>query len=97
MVYEVRDRVGVPLHVLDQEEEGLLTLIGATDGRPVSGELLLVDIGGGSSEFVVVGLDGTARAVGLPLGAARLTRELVRVRPAVLAEIEALGREVARE
>ena len=96
VVREVEGRIGVPLHVLDHAEEGLLTLIGATGGSPVSGELLLVDIGGGSSEFVAVGLDGLAHAVGLPLGAARLTRELVRSDPPSLAEIEALRREVAR-
>ncbi len=95
VVREVDGRIGVPLYVLDHAEEGLLTLIGATGGNPVSGELLLVDIGGGSSEFVAVGLDGLAHAVGLPLGAARLTRELVRSDPPSLAEIEALRREVA--
>jgi exopolyphosphatase/guanosine-5'-triphosphate,3'-diphosphate pyrophosphatase len=96
VVREVESRLGVPLHVLDHAEEGLLTLIGATGGRPVNGELLLVDIGGGSSEFVTVGLDGHAHALGLPLGAARLTRDLVRSDPPSLAEIEALRREVAR-
>ncbi len=96
VVRDAEALLGVPLHVLDHAEEGLLTLIGATGGRPVSGELLLVDIGGGSSEFVSVGLDGRAQAVGLALGATRLTRDLVRSDPPSLAEIEALRREVAR-
>ena len=97
VVYEVGKRLGVPLHILDHAEEGLLTLIGATGGSPVSGELLLVDVGGGSSEFVVVRADGAARSVGIPLGAARLTRELVRSDPPLLADIEALRAETARQ
>ncbi len=97
VVQAVTDQLAMPLHVLDHAEEGLLTLIGATGGRPVSGELLLVDIGGGSSEFVVVRPDGLVRSVGIPLGAARLTRELVRTDPPSLAEIEALRAEAARK
>jgi len=96
VVHEAGLRAGLALHVLDHAEEGLLTLIGATGGSPVRGELLLVDIGGGSSEFVVVGPDRQVRAVGLPLGAARLTQDLVKADPPSLAEIEALRREVAR-
>ncbi len=96
VIRDVEVRAGVPLHVLDQAEEGLVTLIGATGGSPVSGELLLVDIGGGSTEFVVVGAGGQPRTVGLSLGAARLTRELVHSDPPSLAEVEALRDEVAR-
>jgi exopolyphosphatase / guanosine-5'-triphosphate,3'-diphosphate pyrophosphatase len=95
VVHEVRARTGAPIHVLDHVEEGLITLIGATGGSPAVGELLLVDIGGGSSEFVVVGPGGQPRTVGLPLGAARLTRELVRSDPPSLSEIEALRQGVA--
>jgi len=90
VIHELAARTGAPVHVLDHDEEGLLTLIGATGGSPVSGELLLVDIGGGSTEFVVVGTGRPPRTVGLPLGAARLTRELVRSDPPSLREIEAL-------
>ena len=50
-----RQRTGVPLHVLTHEEEAYLTLIGVTEGRPVTHETLVVDIGGGSSEFCAVG------------------------------------------
>ncbi|HEY4754087.1 MAG TPA: hypothetical protein VIH37_12440, partial [Candidatus Limnocylindrales bacterium] len=96
VVHDAQERLGAPLHVLDHAEEGLLNLIGATGGSPVGGELLLVDIGGGSSEFVVIGPGRQTRAMGLQLGAAQLTRQLVRSDPPLLAEIEALRIEVAR-
>ena len=95
VIHEVESRAGAPFLVLDHDEEGLITLVGATGGSPVTGQLLLVDIGGGSTEFVVVGPGGQPRTLGLPLGASRLTRELVRSDPPTLTEIEALRKEVA--
>jgi exopolyphosphatase/guanosine-5'-triphosphate,3'-diphosphate pyrophosphatase len=81
---------GVPLHVLSHEEEGFLTLIGVTEGRPVEHDVLVVDIGGGSSEFVSVGPERRASAVGVRVGAARLVRGHVSSDPPTLAELAAL-------
>ena len=74
----------------------MLTLLGVTLGRPVSSEILVVDIGGGSTEFVLVGGTGPVRSSGLPLGCGRLTRELVRSDPPTLVETAALRAEVGR-
>ncbi len=65
---------GVPVHVLDHDEEGLLTFLGATGGRPHPGGLAVVDIGGGSTELVMGGPAGPLWAVGMPIGGSRLTR-----------------------
>ena len=90
VVHEVEARTGVPLHIVDHEEEGRLTLLGVTMGRTLPPEVLVVDIGGGSTELVDIRADGTVVTTGLPLGANRLTRELVRSDPPSLAELEAL-------
>jgi exopolyphosphatase/guanosine-5'-triphosphate,3'-diphosphate pyrophosphatase len=90
VVHAVETRTGVPFHVLDHAEEGLLTLLGVTRGRPLTSSLLVVDIGGGSTEFVVVDPEGHVETHGLPLGAARLTRDEVRADPPSAAELEAL-------
>ena len=74
-------RPGVPLHVLSHEEEAYLTLVGVTMGLPVGHETLVVDIGGGSSEFCAVASGGLARAAGLRLGSNRLTSRFVRDDP----------------
>ena len=73
IVHEVEAATGVPLHVLTHEEEAYLTVVGVMAGRPVDRETLVVDIGGGSSEFCVVGPTERPRAVGLQLGSDRLT------------------------
>jgi exopolyphosphatase/guanosine-5'-triphosphate,3'-diphosphate pyrophosphatase len=74
VVAEVEAATGVPLFVLSHEEEAYLTLIGVTAGQPVPHETLVVDIGGGSSEFCAVAAGGTARAAGLRIGSAGLSR-----------------------
>jgi exopolyphosphatase/guanosine-5'-triphosphate,3'-diphosphate pyrophosphatase len=77
IVADVSARTGVPLTVLEHEEEALLTLVGLTAGRAVRNDLLVVDIGGGSSELVEIGPERLARAAGIRLGAGRLTRQVV--------------------
>jgi exopolyphosphatase/guanosine-5'-triphosphate,3'-diphosphate pyrophosphatase len=96
-VHAVTTRAGVPFHVIDHDEEGLLTLLGVTGGRPLDAPTLVVDIGGGSSEIVVTEPDGSVLAGGLPIGAARLTHELVRSDPPTLAEIDALRARIRQE
>jgi exopolyphosphatase/guanosine-5'-triphosphate,3'-diphosphate pyrophosphatase len=90
VVAAVEDATGVPLHVLNHEEEGLLNLLGATAGRSIVAPLAVVDIGGGSSEIVVVDPGAHARSGGLPVGCATLTRRLVTHDPPTPEEIAAL-------
>ena len=90
IVTDVDAATGVPLHVLSHEEEGFLTLIGVTEGRAVEHDVLVVDIGGGSSEFVTVGPGRRALAVGVRAGAASLIRGYANGDPPTLAELAAL-------
>jgi exopolyphosphatase/guanosine-5'-triphosphate,3'-diphosphate pyrophosphatase len=90
IVADVEAGSGVPLHVLTHEEEAYLTLIGVTHGRPVTHETLVVDIGGGSSEFCAVGPDSIARAAGLRLGANRLTSRFATADPPTEADLSAM-------
>ena len=71
--HEIEQATGVAVHVLDQDEEGALTLLGVTAGRPIAGGLAVVDIGGGSTEIIVTGAGGIRQVIGLPVGASRLT------------------------
>lgn len=90
IVAEVSAATGVPLAVLEHEEEALLTLVGLTAGVPVTRNLLVVDIGGGSSELVEIGPGRPARAAGVQVGAGRLTRRFVDTDPPQRAQIDAL-------
>jgi exopolyphosphatase/guanosine-5'-triphosphate,3'-diphosphate pyrophosphatase len=92
----VEERTGVPLHVLTHEEEAYLTLVGVTEGRPVTRETLVIDIGGGSSEFVAVGPRTTARAVGVRVGSNRLTKRVGPADPPTAEDVAQL-RDLARD
>jgi exopolyphosphatase/guanosine-5'-triphosphate,3'-diphosphate pyrophosphatase len=96
VVAAVATRTGVRLHVLDHEEEGLLNLLGATRGRAIMVALAVVDIGGGSTEVVLVEPGTHARSGGLAIGGSSLSRRLVTHDPPTLAELDAL-RDAARE
>lgn len=92
LVAEVEAATRVPLQVLSHEEEAYLTLIGVTGGAPVHDETLVVDIGGGSSEFCVIAPGGTPHAAGLRLGSGRLTTRYASsdpIRPAAVKAIRA--------
>ena len=92
IVAEVSARTGEPLAVLEHEEEALLTLVGLTAGRAVRSDILVVDIGGGSSELVEIGPGRLARAAGVQVGAGRLTRRIVDRDPPTREHVAELGR-----
>lgn len=96
IVADVAAATDMPLHVLSHEEEAYATLIGVTEGRPVTRETLVVDVGGGSSEFCVVDASRPPRAVGIRLGSARLTDRFVVEDPPIPAEVAAM-RATARD
>ena len=54
----LRRRFQVDPRVISGDEEARLTFLGATHGRPPGDPTLVIDIGGGSTEYVV----GRARA-----------------------------------
>ncbi len=95
IVHEVAAASGVPLHVISHEEEAYLTLIGVTDGLPVTQPTLVVDIGGGSTEFCIVDAATPARAAGLRLGSARLTDRSVTHDPPTPDEVATMRAEAA--
>ncbi len=88
--------IGLPLHVLEHEEEGYLTLLGLDPGSERHRQVLVIDVGGGSTEFVVVGPGRRVHAVGVQVGGARLTSRHVAADPPAMAELAAL-RHAARE
>jgi exopolyphosphatase / guanosine-5'-triphosphate,3'-diphosphate pyrophosphatase len=77
----VRDRTGVEVEVIEGDREAHLSFLGGTRGLdPTDGPFVVVDVGGGSTEFVVGREPGRAdRAISTRIGSVRLTE---RVRPA---------------
>lgn len=90
IVHEAGTAARAPMHVVSHEEEAYLTIVGVTEGVPVTRETLVVDIGGGSSEFCIVDATHRPRAAGLRLGSARLTDQFVANDPPLASEVEAM-------
>jgi exopolyphosphatase / guanosine-5'-triphosphate,3'-diphosphate pyrophosphatase len=89
----VREALGRPLHVLTYEEEAELTVLGVLNGEPPAEATLVLDIGGGSSEVILLE-PGSDPVVGvMPVGSARLTAAHVEADPPTADEVQALRSE----
>ena len=85
----VTDVLGVEPEVISGDEEAALSFGGATAGLdPVDGPFLVMDIGGGSTEFVL-GTTAVEAAVSVDVGCVRLTERHLVTDPPTAAEVAA--------
>ena len=84
---EVLEPTGLEHNVQSHEEEALLTVLGVLDGEPSQEPLMVLDVGGGSSEVVLLepGADPVIGVV--PVGSARLTAQHVEDDPPTAEEV----------
>jgi len=88
-LHGVRERTGVELEVLSGDDEARLSFLGATTELTDDAPYLVLDIGGGSTEFVV-GDRSVDAAISIDVGSVRLTERHVRHDPPTQAEIGAV-------
>jgi exopolyphosphatase/guanosine-5'-triphosphate,3'-diphosphate pyrophosphatase len=80
---------GVGLELLPGEEEARLSFLGATSGLADPPPYLVVDIGGGSTEFIV-GTERPDALVSVDMGCVRLTEQFVHSDPPSAGELSEL-------
>jgi len=85
---EIERRYGFRVRLLSGNEEALLAFRGATLGRLLMRSVLIVDIGGGSTELVLGDAGGPSFQISLDIGAVRLTERFVHSDPPTPAELE---------
>ena len=92
----VRDRYGLEARTLSGDQEARLTFLGATAGRPAGDatRLLVVDIGGGSTELVLGSGDRVDFHVSTQNGVVRHTERHIAHDPPAPEEIAALAADV---
>ena len=84
----VRERLGIELDVISGDEEAALSFAGAIkDLDPSNGPFLVVDIGGGSTEFVF-GTSTVEAARSVNIGCVRMTERHFASDPATAQQIE---------
>lgn len=101
----VRARLGVDPEVVTGAEEAQLSFAGAVAGLPrdVEGPVLVLDIGGGSTEFVLgsagaagpaPGAGGEVRGFSADIGSVRLTERHLHSDPPTAAQVTAATRDI---
>lgn len=90
----VKERLGVAPEVISGEEEASLSFMGATKDLPETlAPYLVVDIGGGSTEFVI-GKRSVESAKSVNIGCVRMSERHFKDDPASIDEIESARRDI---
>ena len=91
-ITEVHDLIGVMPETIPGDREAALSFAGATRLRQ-SGRYMVIDIGGGSTEFVLGRVDGETKtiesAMSIDIGSVRLTDRFITDRPVSGSTVEA--------
>ncbi|MET4619746.1 exopolyphosphatase/guanosine-5'-triphosphate,3'-diphosphate pyrophosphatase [Arthrobacter sp. 2762] len=92
----IRELLGVEPEVISGDEEAALSFAGASSVLPVTGDdaVLVVDLGGGSTEFVLGDANGVIAARSVDIGCVRLTERHLRSDPPTAAQIAAAEADV---
>ena len=97
---QVRRETGIEVEVIDGEEEARRTFLGIRSGLPDVREILGLDIGGGSTEFIASRQGQPLKMTSIDLGVVRLTERVLQGDPPRAAEIqkaETLIRDLTRD
>lgn len=84
----IEDECGIKIEVISGDEEARLTYLAATANFELAGrKALVVDIGGGSTEYTIIHDGKFESSVSLPLGCNRLMREFLHTDPPTSGDI----------
>lgn len=92
----IKARLGIEPEVVSGSEEAALSFSGAASVLPALDDelVLVVDLGGGSTEFVVGNADGVQAALSTDMGCVRFTERYLRSDPPTAEEIAAAEAEI---
>jgi exopolyphosphatase/guanosine-5'-triphosphate,3'-diphosphate pyrophosphatase len=95
-VAELRERFELGASIIDGDQEANYTYLGTTSGRSGDENLLVVDIGGGSTEMIVGRGPTPTFHTSLQAGVVRHTERLLTGDPPTSAELEALAKDIGK-
>jgi exopolyphosphatase/guanosine-5'-triphosphate,3'-diphosphate pyrophosphatase len=91
----VEEKLNLAIEIISGEEEAQLSFLAvAKDLRDVKKPILVVDVGGGSTEFILGRGNQICRWISLPLGSVRFTEQFLRSDPIHKEEWEKMERRV---
>lgn len=86
----IKNDFGITLQVLSGDEEAKLTYFGALSNQNLPGDILVVDIGGGSTELIFGTQQKIEYATSLNIGSVRLTERFIGTDPITDAEYNSI-------
>lgn len=93
----VKEKLNLSIEVISGEEEAQLSFLAvAKDLGEVNKTILVVDVGGGSTEFILGKGNQISQWISLPLGSVRFTEEFLRSDPVQKDEWEKMERKIRR-
>lgn len=94
-VAQVKKKLYIDIRVLTGDEEARLTYFGALSNKAyLEGRIFLIDIGGGSTEFITGTRNAIKNALSLDIGSVRLTERFVKHDPITEFEFNKLKQSV---
>jgi len=88
----ILDKIGIDIRVISGAEEAAYSFLAVQRGLSSLGrELLVIDIGGGSTEFILGNEDGVMHAASIDVGSVRLTERYLHADPVQAAECAAMA------
>lgn len=92
----VRERTGVAAQVLSGDEEATTTFLGVAARFELPPPLVVLDVGGGSTELIIGGSDGDVVAtVSMQVGSVRLTERILTDDPPTRSQVDRAREEIS--
>ena len=80
-LFLIGEKLGIPIEIIPGKLEAKITYEGSISGQTDNKTRLIVDIGGGSTEFIVGDLTNLKHSQSLNIGCVRLTENLITQQP----------------
>ena len=94
---DLTSRTGIEVFLITGDQEAEMTYAGLATMRILSGPVVMVDIGGASTEVVFGDGPDIRQATSIPLGSGRLTDALVKRDPPTVQQLEAARADAGRQ
>ncbi len=80
-LFKIAEKFNIPIEIIPGSEEARITFNGSMSGQISEGKRLIVDIGGGSTEFIAGDLIKIETSKSLNIGCVRLTEKFITSQP----------------